>query len=76
MGRFRRFLLRALGYGTAGATVAVVAIYVAFIESKPDLSPWHETFLDGEFTAESDVQSFADYLALEAQLFRTLDSEI
>jgi alpha-beta hydrolase superfamily lysophospholipase len=76
LGKFLRFFLRALGYGTAGATVAVIAIYVAFIESKPDLSPWHETFLDGEFTAESDVQSFTDYLALEERLFRTLDSEI
>ena len=76
LGKFLRFFLRALGYGTAGAIVAVIAIYVAFIESKPDLSPWHETFLEGEFTTKSDVQSFTDYLALEERLFQTLDSEI
>jgi alpha-beta hydrolase superfamily lysophospholipase len=76
IGKFLRFVLRALGYGAAGATVAVIAIYVAFIESKPDLRPWHETFLEGEFTTGSDVRSFGDYLALEERLFETLDSEI
>lgn len=76
IGKFLRFVLRALGYGAAGATVAVIAIYVAFIESKPDLKPWHETFLEGEFTTESDVRSFGDYLALEERLFETLDSAI
>ena len=76
IGKFFRFFLRALGYGAAGATVAVIAIYVAFIESKPDLAPWHETFLEGEFTTDSDIRSFADYLALEERLFQALDSEI
>jgi hypothetical protein len=73
IGKFLQFVLRALGYGAAGATIAVIAIYVAFIESKPDLSPWHETFLEGEFTAGSDIRSFADYLALEQRLFEALD---
>jgi len=74
--KFLRFIIRAVGYGTAGAAVAVIAVYVAFIESKPDLSPWHELFLDGEFTTESDVQDFAGYLALGERLFQKLDSEI
>lgn len=71
-----RFLFRAVGFGAAGAIIALIAIYVAFLESRPDLSPWHEVFLDNEFKAESDVRTLAEYLTLEERLFAALDREI
>ncbi len=71
-----RFLFRAVSFGAAGAIIAVIAIYVAYLESRPDLNPWHEVFLDDEFKAESDVRTLAEYLTLEDRLFDALDREI
>ena len=42
------------------------------------LKSWHTQQLDEEFTAQKavDVQTFADYLALEDRLFRQLDDKV
>ena len=52
----------------------VVGIYV--LNQKPDLKVWQTGSLDAEFTAESPVHSFAEYLALEKRLFAQLDEEV
>lgn len=68
-----------LKYLTAAAlggifTVFVVAVYV--LNLKQDLSVWHTEHLDQEFTKESEVGSFADYLKLEEGLFSQLQSDV
>ena len=68
--------LKALIYGIAGGLVVLVIIFVMFLESRPELNVWHQIKLDAEFTADSPVQSFEDYLALEKQLFVQLDERV
>ncbi|MFC2073267.1 alpha/beta hydrolase [Campylobacterota bacterium] len=46
------------------------------MKSLPELSTWHTTILQNEFTTESFVKDFDAYIALENRLFRELDSEI
>ena len=56
----------------SGAIVALAGAAIFYVNSKPDLSVWHVTRLDEEFTAGSDVDDFAGYLALEDRLFAEL----
>ena len=46
------------------------------MNSRADLSIWHLAELDEEFTVDSQVSSFGDYLALEDRLFKQLDDEV
>jgi alpha-beta hydrolase superfamily lysophospholipase len=59
-----------------GACVALVIAGVLVLNNRPDLSVWHTVDLDEEFSVDSDVQSFTDYLALEDRLFKQLDSQV
>jgi alpha-beta hydrolase superfamily lysophospholipase len=68
----RRFL-KALAYYVAGALVTAVIVLVLYLESRPDLKVWHTAELDEEFTAESDIETFDEYLALEDRLIEQLD---
>ena len=60
----------------SGAIVALAGAAIFYVNSKPDLSVWHVTHLDEEFTAGSDVGDFAGYLALEDRLFAELKREV
>lgn len=61
----------------AGAIFALAGAAIFYVNSKPDLSVWHVTHLDEEFTAgRSDIKTFADYLALEDRLFAELKREV
>ena len=71
-----KHIIKALIYGIAGGLVVLIIIFVLFLESRPDLKVWHQIELDAEFTADSPVQSFEDYLALEKQLFVQLDERV
>lgn len=71
-----RVTLRLVGYGALGTLLIGLVVYVRVVESGPDLSVWHLADLDEEFTAESDVSSFEEYLALEERLFRQLDERV
>lgn len=64
-----RFVLTAI----AGAVLTLIIVAVVYLEKRPDLSAWHLADLDEEFTVNSDVSSFTEYLALEDRLFRQLD---
>ena len=68
----RQALVALLGFG-AGA----VFLFVVFIRQGPPLEAWHEVVLESEYTVDHpDVESFADYLALEERLFSELESRI
>lgn len=71
-----RLLLKFLAVALAGCLVAGLAIFVFVLQSRPDLSVWHVADLDEEFTAESDVSTFAQYLALEDRLFGQLGERV
>ena len=71
-----RELLRFLGYGLLGSFVVALIIYVRFLDSRPALSVWHLAHLDEEYTAESKVADFSQYLALEERLFAQLDRRV
>lgn len=72
-GRLIRRTLRALGYSAIGALVVLVVVYILYLESRTDLDVWHFAELDEEFTADSEIENFTDYMALEERLFRQLD---
>ena len=70
--RFLHVLLSSL----LGALVVIVALAVYELNSRPDLSVWHTTVLDQEFSADSGLKNFREYLELEDRLFEQLDQEI
>ena len=68
-----RIFLRLLGYGSVGGFIALLAVYVYFLESRPDLSVWHHADLDEEFRIGAEIDSFDQYIELEDRLFAQLD---
>jgi len=74
--RFTAIVLRLFGYGLLGSIVGGLIVYINILERQPDLSIWHNADLDEEFTVESDVSSFEQYLALEDRLFTQLDEQV
>lgn len=71
-----KHVLRALLYGVVGGFVVILVVLVYVLNGRPDLKVWHTARLDAEFEADSPVQSFADYLALEDALFEELAVEV
>ncbi len=74
-----RHFARAIGYGTVGALLLGLVLYIVYLEKRPDLEPWHEAELEAEFRSElleSKVRSFAEYRALEDALFVELDERV
>jgi len=65
--------LRAAAYSALGAAVVLVVVFVVYLNNRADLDVWHLAELDEEFTTDSEVDSFSEYLALEERLFRQLD---
>ena len=77
--RLRSLLRQALlfgSYGLIGVMLTLVVVFVVFLNSRADLSIWHLAELDEEFTVDSDVSTFDEYLALEDRLFKQLDEEV
>lgn len=68
-----RHALRIVLYGAVGSALTLVVVFVMMMDARPELSLWHEVDLDEEFTVDSDVSTFAEYLALEDRLFKQLD---
>jgi alpha-beta hydrolase superfamily lysophospholipase len=71
-----RELLRFLAYGLLGSFIVALVVYIHFLNGRPDLSVWHLANLDEEYTLESDVSDFNQYLALEDRLFEQLDRRV
>ena len=77
--RLRRLFRHALLFGASGfigVMLTLVVVFVVLMNSRADLSVWHLAELDEEFTVDSQVSSFGDYLALEDRLFKQLDDEV
>lgn len=70
---FRRVIM-AISYSTIGALVVLIIVFVVYLNNQADLRVWHLAKLDQEFTVDSGVNNFKDYLALEERLFRQLDT--
>lgn len=73
--RIRRASLQLLKYLAAwicGAFIAVVTAYVVMLNNRPDLSVWHVVELDEEYSEDSAVRNYAEYLQLEQRLFEQL----
>lgn len=66
-------LLKASLYSAAGAAVVLIIVFVLYLDGRADLAPWHLVELDEEFTADSNLAAFEDYLRLEDRLFAQLD---
>jgi len=75
-GKLFKPLLRLFGYGSVGVALTLVVVFVLYLESRPDLEPWHTEELDMEFTTGSALASFEEYLVLEDRLFRQLDEKV
>jgi alpha-beta hydrolase superfamily lysophospholipase len=75
-GRGTIWLLRALSLGLVVSTALLITGAVMYLNSGPELSLWHEVELDEEYTEDSDVASFAEYLELEDRLFAQLEQEV
>ncbi len=71
-----RGLVKAAAYSAAGALVVLLVVFGLYLKSRPELAVWHLADLDEEFTAASEVETFADYLDLEDRLFAQLNHEV
>jgi len=66
-------LLRYVAAAVLGSFVTAIAISVYLLNSRPDLSIWHLADLDEEYTEQSDITNFGQYLELEDRLFTQLE---
>ena len=74
--RLRKLLRHVLWigfYGSVGVVLTLLVVFVLYLNNRPDLSVWHLAELDEEFTEDSGVETFKEYLALEDRLFKQLD---
>lgn len=69
-------ILRTISSLAAGGFITVLVIGIYSLNARPDLSIWHTIDLKGDYTADSDVDSFEDYLALEERLFQELQTKV
>ena len=69
-------LIRRVLLSLFGALVVIVVLGVVELNSRPDLSVWHETVLDEEFRADTGLKDYGQYLELEERLFKQLDQQI
>jgi len=69
-------LLRPIGFGMLGAILALLALFVVYLQGQSDLSIWHETELDAELGMDGRAASFAEYLDLESRVFSQLQEQI
>jgi alpha-beta hydrolase superfamily lysophospholipase len=73
LGSLARMVVLAAIYSTVGAVIVLVAVFVVYMNGRPDLNVWHLADLDEEFRADAGINTFTDYLALEERLFKQLD---
>ena len=68
--------LRVVFYGGVGVALTLLFVFVSYLNNRPDLDRWHLAELDEEYTADSAVSNFQEYLALEDRLFEQLDERV
>ena len=59
-----------------GVCATVVVVYVVYLDSRPDLRPWHTARLESEFRAGSAAKTLAEYLAIEDAVYRELRVQV
>lgn len=69
-------VMRVIAYGAVGVVLTLLTVLVLHLNGRPDLSAWHTVHLDEEFTKDSGLESFREYLDLEQRLFQQLDDEV
>ena len=68
-----RRLLFAIACGMGGGLVVLLLAFIIYLRTLPDLSVWHTAKLDEEFTVDSELRNFEEYIQLEERLFAQLD---
>jgi alpha-beta hydrolase superfamily lysophospholipase len=65
-------------YGTLGAFVALLVVYIVHLHRLPETQPWHRVHLDAEFEAKDaqTVRTLDDYRRVEDRVFEQLEREI
>jgi len=76
LNRLMRSVFMAILYSTIGAVTVLIIGFIIYLNNQADLDVWHLAKLDQEFTVNSGVDNFEDYLALEERLFRQLDQRV
>ncbi|ABV36415.1 conserved hypothetical protein [Shewanella sediminis HAW-EB3] len=71
-----KHLILALIYASLGITVALLAVGVWLLNSRPELDIWHTTQLTSQYNRSLELTNFTEYQKLEKQLFEELESEI
>ncbi|MDH3867479.1 MAG: hypothetical protein OES39_10380, partial [Desulfobulbaceae bacterium] len=69
-------IIRAAIYLMVGGLLALLTVFILYLEKRPDLNIWHEAELDAEFTTKSQVTDFRQYLELEEKLFQQLEEKV
>ncbi|MEA3301666.1 MAG: alpha/beta hydrolase [Pseudomonadota bacterium] len=64
---------KGLAYSAFGALLVLVIGLIVYMNNRADLNVWHLADLDEEFTVDSEVETFEEYLSLEDRLFKQLD---
>ena len=67
---------KALVSALVGALVVLIAVFVYHLQSRPDLSVWHEAELDAEFSQYSAADTLEQYLDIELQVFAQLEERV
>ncbi len=65
-----------LAWCALGGILTLLGFFIYHMENRADLSIWHTVSLDAEFTTDSQVKNFTDYLSFEDRVFRQLDELI
>ena len=60
----------------SGGIITLLTLAVVYLNHQPNLKIWHTTKLDTEFTKNTPVKNFADYLAVEERLFAQLKERV
>lgn len=71
-----KHLAFALFYASLGTCIALIAMAVWYLNSRPDLSLWHTTELRSEYRLHSKISHFSDYIELENKLFDELENKV
>lgn len=76
MNRLLRHFLLFVSYGVLGSLLTLLIVLTVTLNGRTDLDVWHLADLDKEFTADSEISTFEEYVLLENSLFVQLDEEV
>ncbi|WP_394147891.1 alpha/beta hydrolase [Shewanella atlantica] len=71
-----KHLIMALFYASLGVGLALLALGVWLLNSRPDLDVWHTAELSSEYEKSLELRTFGEYQLLENRLFDELETEV